>query len=80
MHALRVRVATVCMLYAWQFHTSLFHAWYTTNYTRRVYSTPRQNVVHANMYWEYLKIYRGATRVHVCKNEVIIERYHTSFT
>ena len=24
---------------------------------------------------EYLKISRGATRLHACKNEVIIERY-----
>ena len=25
-----------------------FHAWHTVNYTRRVFSMPRENVVHAN--------------------------------
>ena len=32
-------------------------------------------MVHANTLREYLKISRGATRLHACKNEVIIERY-----
>ena len=35
-------------------------------------------MVHANTLREYLKISRGATRVHACKNEVIIERYRTN--
>ena len=50
------------------------HAWW---YTRRVCSTPREIVVHANTLREYLKISRGATRLHACKNEVIIERYRS---
>ena len=37
-------------------------------------------MVHANTLREYLKISRGATRVHACKNEVIIERYRTYLT
>ena len=48
------------------------HAWW---YTRRVCSTPREIVVHANTLREYLKISRGATHFHACKNEVIIELY-----
>ena len=50
------------------------HAWW---YTRRVCSTPQEIVVHANTLREYLKISRGATRLHACKNEVIIERYRS---
>ena len=50
------------------------HAWW---YTRRVCFTPREIVVHANTLREYLKISRGATRLHACKNEVIIERYRS---
>ena len=52
------------------------HAWW---YTRRVCSTPREIVVHTNTLREYLKISRGATRLHACKNEVIIERYRRRF-
>ena len=32
-------------------------------YTRRVCSTPRENVVHADTLWDYLKLYHGATHV-----------------
>ena len=51
------------------------HEWW---YTRRVCSTPQEIVVHANTLREYLKISRGATPLHACKNEVIIERYRMS--
>ena len=53
-----------------------FHAWHTTNYTRCVYSTPRENVVHANTQRDYLKFYCVATHVHTCKN--VVEQYRTS--
>ena len=69
-HAAFTHVATICVLHAW-----LFHVWHTINYTRRVCSTPRENVVHANTLRDYLKFYLGATHVHACKNEVIIEQY-----
>ena len=50
------------------------------NYMRRVYSMPRENVVRADTLRDYLKFYRGATCVHACKNEVIIERYCSILT
>ena len=64
------------LFHAWLFYAWLFHAWHMVNYMRCVYSTPRENMVHANTWWGYLQISHGTTHWHASKIKVIIEWYH----
>ena len=43
---------TTWLLHDWLFYAWLFHTWHMVNYTRHVCSTPRENMIHANMWWE----------------------------